>query len=88
MNRQSENLWKLKVIYIGCSITKLVHHDDFGFGDQLVARNHESVGEFVSNIFEGVRQSNASEAWLNDLDEVYQAQFYFLRSFDMASKHI
>ena len=63
----------------------LVHHDDFGIGDQLIAKNHESVGEFVSNIFEGVRQANAAEAWLNDLDEVYRAQFYYLKSFDFAS---
>jgi len=36
-------------------------------------------------MFESVRQNNASEAWLNDLDEVYHAQFYHLTTFDLAS---
>lgn len=70
---------------MGEPVETKVHHDDFGIGDQLIAKNHESVGEFVSNIFEGVRQANAAEAWLNDLDEVYRAQFYYLKSFDFAT---
>lgn len=63
--------------------TKL-HHDDIGFGAQLLALkgNSEAVGEFISNTFEGVRKLNASEAWLNDLNEVYNAQFYYLKTFD------
>ena len=44
------------------------------------------MGEFISNTFEGVRKANASEAWLNDLNEVYNAQFYYLKTFDYTGK--
>lgn len=71
---------------IGESVDVKIHHDGFGIGEQVfLKKNPEAMGEFVNTIFDSVRQNNANEAWLNDLDEVYRAQFYFLKTFDMCS---
>lgn len=67
----------------------LVYRDDFEFTPGMEDKDsREFINEFVANIFEGVKQHNYSEAWLNDLDEIYRGQFYHLKSFDMAgAKH-
>jgi len=71
---------------IGESVDTRIHHDDFGYSEKPILRdNSESVSEYLTSLFEGVRQGNASEAWMNDLDDIYNAQFYILRTYDMAA---
>lgn len=70
---------------VGESPDVRVHHDDFGYSEKLISKdNTESVSEYLTSFFEGVKQGNASEAWLNDLDDIYNAQFYFLKALDVA----
>jgi len=61
-----------------------VHFDDFGYaGLGLNKNNREAVGEYITGYFENLKQFNASEAWLNDMDDIYHAHFYVYKTFDM-----
>lgn len=71
---------------VGESVDVRVHHDDLGFSEQPITKgNVESVSEYVTGLFEGVRQFNASESYLNSVDDLYNAEFYILKTFDVAA---
>jgi len=71
---------------IGESVDVNVHFDEFGYSQHGMTRqNREAIAEYVTGFFEGLKQHNASEAWLNDLDDIYRAHFYIYKSFDMAA---
>jgi len=85
--KNQEAIDAAKKVYLekwGESVDVKLHQDDFGIAESLVIKgNTESVSEFVAGLFESTKQTNANEAWMNDLDEVYRAQFYQLKWFDM-----
>jgi len=77
------DLFPLRNLY---NIDSLIdHHDDFGFSELGIGReNREAVAEYITSVFEGLKQGNAHEAWQNDLDDIYNPSFYVLRNFDFA----
>jgi len=71
---------------IGESVDVRNHQDDFGFSELGIGRdNREAVAEYITSVFEGLKQGNAHEAWQNNLDEIYNTDFYVLRNFDYAA---
>jgi len=69
------------------SVDVKVHHDDFGYASKYAVGSNprEMLSEFVANLFDGMNTQNEREAWLNDLNEVYKPQIYFLKSLDLAA---
>jgi len=71
---------------IGESVDIRLHHDDFGYSEQPITReNREGLSEYITSLFEGVKHYNATEAWLNDLDDIYKSHFFIYRSTDMGA---
>ena len=50
------------------------------------SEHREFISEYVAGIFEGTNDTNSQEAWLNDLDETYKPEFYWLKTYDLAGK--
>ena len=65
----------------------LVHFDDLGFASSGFNRhNREAMAEYIASCFDSLKQHNASEAWLNDMDDIYRGHFMVFKTFDMAAE--
>ena len=42
------------------------------------------INEYVATIFDEINAKNTREVWMNDLEEVYNPEFYHLKGNDMA----
>jgi hypothetical protein len=45
--------------------------------------NRESIAYYVRNLFIQTRDGNASEGWLNDLNDIYNHNIFENKSLDM-----
>eukprot|EP01017_Pseudomicrothorax_dubius_P040122 TRINITY_DN6236_c0_g2_i3.p1 TRINITY_DN6236_c0_g2~~TRINITY_DN6236_c0_g2_i3.p1 ORF type:complete len:315 (+),score=85.51 TRINITY_DN6236_c0_g2_i3:73-945(+) len=72
---------------IGESADVRLHNDDLGIAGYTLEKKggRQEIANFVSDMFAWQADVNEIQGYSNDLDQLYHAQFYYMKTFDYAA---
>lgn len=72
---------------VGEKVDVIVHHDDFDVSQKmnLLKDNRDAMAQYIRQMFITTKEQNASEAFLDCVDDNYRPKFFFFRNLDYSA---